>query len=600
MRQLVQHQAWIVLVGVVVFFTNLGSAALFDMDEALYAATAREMVERGDWVVPWFNGKMFPDKPPLMFWMMMLATQLFGACGFGTCEFAVRFPSAVCAIATALATYHIGRLLFRAEVGLWAGLIVSTSIIFTVSARAATVDSALTLAITLAVLIFVAGGMGVPLLRGISAARSERRHCLPYGKQWHTCSWITFVLMYAAVSVAVLAKGPVGLIMPVGAIGLFLLVMNKPAAVERDENTGGIMTRLWVGLVELARMFHPWSILQVIWRMRPLTAILVVGAIALPWYVLVGLRTDGRWLYEFMAKYNLGPAVKPILGHTGPFYYHFVVVLVGFFPWSVFLGPSLVEFVRRIRQDHPWRTGYVLVGCWTIAVMGFWSLVAMKLPHHILPAYPALALGTAAFVDGWIAEPARVSRWWVRNATVTLIVVGVGIMIALPIAAAWFLPGEGVLGLAGLPLVVGGGLCVYWSERVQARRTMIAFTVTSVVFLTGIFGFAVLRVDRHQIAPPLAAEIHKDGGDAAELASYRFFRESFVYYSGKPVARCHAIDDLREFLDRASHPYVLTNDEHESRLAEEFPGRFRVLTRRRRFLEPGEVVVLGPRNPPGQ
>jgi hypothetical protein len=224
----------------------------------------------------------------------------------------------------------------------------------------------------------------------------------------------------------------------------------------------------------------------------------------------------------------------------------------------------------------------------------------MKLPHHILPAYPALALGTAAFVDGWIAEPARVSRWWVRNATVTLIVVGIGIMIALPIAAAWFLPGEGVLGLAGLPLVLGGGLCVYWSERVQARRTMIAFTVTSVVFLTGIFGFAVLRVDRHQIAPPLAAEIHKDGGDTAELASYRFFRESFVYYSGKPVARCHAIDDLREFLDRASHPYVLTNDEHESRLAEEFPGRFRVLTRRRRFLEPGEVVVLAPRNPPGQ
>ncbi|HLA83548.1 MAG TPA: glycosyltransferase family 39 protein, partial [Thermoguttaceae bacterium] len=145
------QQAVIVTIGAVVFFTNLGSAALFDMDEALYATCAREMAQRGDWVVPWFNGQMFPDKPPLMYWLMML-----GRAALGPTELAVRLHSALFGIATALATYHLGRLLFRREVGFWAGVIVSTSIVFTISARAATVDSALTFAITAAVLAFVA------------------------------------------------------------------------------------------------------------------------------------------------------------------------------------------------------------------------------------------------------------------------------------------------------------------------------------------------------------------------------------------------------------------------------------------------------------
>jgi len=104
MRPILRHQTWIVLAGLVVFFVNLGSASLFDMDEALYGACAREMAERGDWVVPWFNGQMFPDKPPLMFWMMIFCTKLFGAG-----EFALRVHSAVFAIGTALVTYHLGR-----------------------------------------------------------------------------------------------------------------------------------------------------------------------------------------------------------------------------------------------------------------------------------------------------------------------------------------------------------------------------------------------------------------------------------------------------------------------------------------------------------
>ena len=156
MRQQVRHQIWILLAGGIVCFTYLGGTRLWDKDETIYASCAREMFANQDWVVPVFNGHLFPDKPPLMYWLM-----ISGFHAFGVTEFAARFWSAVLGVATALATYHLGRLLFRAEVGFWAALIVVSNLLFAVSARAATVDSALTLTATLAILLFVIGtGVG--------------------------------------------------------------------------------------------------------------------------------------------------------------------------------------------------------------------------------------------------------------------------------------------------------------------------------------------------------------------------------------------------------------------------------------------------------
>ncbi len=235
MHQQVRHQLWIATAAMVVFFTNLGAVALWDEDEPLYASCAREMLQRGDWVVPTFNGEVFPDKPPLMFWLMMSGFQLFGVT-----EFAARFWSAVLGVGTALVTYHLGRLLFRAEVGLWAGLIVASSIIFTVSARAATVDSALVFVTALAMLLLVAGGMarrgrigkGVLAAETTGAETTGAETTAPAGAGLVPSAWITFALFYACMGLAVLAKGPIGLLLPVATICLFLLVMN-PTRMEQ-------------------------------------------------------------------------------------------------------------------------------------------------------------------------------------------------------------------------------------------------------------------------------------------------------------------------------------------------------------------------------
>ena len=577
MRQIVQHQLWIVLAAAIVFFTNLGAAGLWDLDEPLYASCAREMLQRGDWVVPYYNGEIFFDKPPLMFWLMMSCFELFGVN-----EFAARFWSAVLGIGTALATYHLGRLLFRAEVGFWAGLAMTSTLIFTVSARAATVDCALTFVTTVAMLLFVIG------------CRSFRwgDSCTAAPK----CNWLCFALIYACLGVAVLAKGPVGMLLPVASIGLFLLVMNQPVTVPtvRNETWRG---RVAAWLTAVARPFAPRNVLAVVWQMRPLTGVAIVAAIALPWYVLVDRQTHGAWLEQFFGKYNLGPFLKPFMGHRGPFFYHFVAVLIGFFPWAVFLLPTVLQAVRRIREHHAWRPGYILLACWLAVFFGFWSACSTKLPHYVLPAYPALALLTGCFLHDWLAEPARVDRWWLRHAGGTLVFVGVGILVAIPIVAAIFVPGEGLMGLVGLVLVAGGGLFLFYQERGQQRRMMAAFAVMSVAFVTGIFAFAAVRVDRHQNSAALVQEI-RQADPQPQMAGYRFLQASMVFYAGEPVPCCDNIQQLNRFLAEAQHPYVVTTREHAAEVERHFPGEFRELVCQPRFLRHHEeVLVLARREP---
>ena len=101
MSRSLRYQLCIVAAAGMIFFMNLGGAALFDMDEALYSSCAREMLQRGNLVVPWFNGAMFPEKPVLMFWTMIGGFELFGVGELGA-----RFFSAIFGVGTALLAFH--------------------------------------------------------------------------------------------------------------------------------------------------------------------------------------------------------------------------------------------------------------------------------------------------------------------------------------------------------------------------------------------------------------------------------------------------------------------------------------------------------------
>ena len=464
----VSSAAWhrLVLVGLggLVFFVQLGAARLWDIDEAIFSQAAAEMRERGDYVVPYFNGQLFPDKPALMYWGMISAYQLFGVN-----EFAARFWSAVFGLGSVLLTYEIGRRMFSSRVGFWAGVILATNLNFGFIARAATPDAMLTFFSTLALLIFVVGALRRTRAAGAPAGQGVPELVEP--------GWLTYVLAYAAMGAAVLVKGPIGVVLPTAVIGLFLLATRGPNALARlPAEAPGSPRWAWLRrmLDGSVRTLSPAHFLRTVYRMRPVTALAMVLLVAGPWYVWVGLRTDWRWPALFFGEQNFGRFMSAMDNHRGPIVFYLGAILVLFFPWSVVLLASLLELAGRAARGSRDRAGAILVASWLVVYVGFFSLASTKLPNYIIPCYPALALMTALFIERWITRPQSVPRPWPWIAFGILGLVGAGLAVGAPIAARLLAEPDPTIGLVGLVPLAGAlvGLVFLWRRAAPRRRRL--------------------------------------------------------------------------------------------------------------------------------
>lgn len=583
-----RHHLIIAAAGAVVFFTALGKPRLWDRDEPRNARCAQEMWERGDWVVPTFNGELRAHKPVLLYWLMIGAYEVLGPT-----EFAARLWSALLGIGTSLATYQIGRRLFSAEVGFWAGLILATSLNFAVAARAATPDSALIFAITLAMLAYVRGAFPEAKAADLSAPfkHSARPTYLP-------ASLWTWVAVYAAMGLAVLAKGPVGVLLPTATIGLFLLYATLPDARDegrrRSSQPATRRARLGAWLFRQLRPFSIGRIARYALAMRPLILVAVVLLVAAPWYVAVHVLTDGAWTHEFFFKHNLERASSAMEGHRGPIIYYPLVMLIGFFPWSIFAVPTLLSWYRRTARSSPQRAAYLFAACWVAAYVVVFSLARTKLPNYVLPAYPALALLTAAYLRDWIRGESVVRGAWNYAACGVLGIVGAGILVGVPLAVPTLLPGANVVPLAALGAVLVAGAAA-WVVLARLRTAWAAASLgaTAVVFATLAFGVALVEVDRGQPSEDLiqAVRDHTEGNPS--LAAFRNLEPSIVYYAGQYVPQLINPQQVDEFFQNEASPYLVAEAEDLPALRYSLPDDVTEVARLPRFLKPGEVVVLG-------
>jgi 4-amino-4-deoxy-L-arabinose transferase-like glycosyltransferase len=568
----------------VLFFFNLGGTHLWDVDEAIFSQAGKEMYERGDWVTPYFNGQIFPDKPGMMYWLMMSAYEVFG-----TTEFAARFWSAVFGVGSVLLTYHIGRLIFSPIAAFWSGVCLATSLNFNIIARAATPDSFLTFFSALAMLLFV---VGTAKARPLSGELNERN--APWaGQTRFEPSWWSWCLVYAAMAAGVLTKGPVGVVLPTASLGLFLLIVRAgPASAA---TSGGWQGWLLSVASWIRRVFNPLHILRTIWSMRPLTALAMVLLVAGPWYALVGMATDGQWLVGFFGVHNFGRFAHAMDDHSGPIYYYLIAIAVGFFPWSVWASPTVVTMRKQFRELHPWRPGYIFAASWIAVWVGFFSLASTKLPSYIIPAYPAIALLAGCFVASWIREPAALPKLFTRLAWGCVALVGVGLLIGLPIAANLVLEGEWYLGLIGLiPLAaaIAGWL---FSERFQSRASATAMAASGIAMWLLAFGILAPFVDHYQESAAFAARITAESNSATpQVRSFHHFRPSYVYYTAGVVEKIESAEDVQAFF--ASHQwdgFVITNDGQFEKLRDKLPADVVVLESQRQLGQDESVMLLG-------
>ncbi|MGB5890050.1 MAG: glycosyltransferase family 39 protein [Thermoanaerobaculia bacterium] len=322
----VRHRTLLLLVlCTVVYIAPLGLRDMWYPDEPDIAEVAQSMYVSGDWVAPRRMGVIWVDYPPMIYWVGSISSHLLG----GMTEFALRLPIALSAILLVLVTCGVVSRWFDPRTGLWSGFVLATFTEFVFEAICYRTDMLFASFIGIGVLVYAAGA-------------GERPR------------WLLRVAGFALLGLAVLSKGPLGLLLP----GLVLTLWHGAR-------------REWRRLLELA----------------PLA--LVSIAVALPWYVAcaraMGVET---FLGEILAQ-NFERFQSGFRGHGQPLYYYLTEIWFDLIPWALLL-PFAIWWVVR---SGLWRNRYLQLALWWFgAFFVFLTLAETKRLVYMLPAYPAAAL----------------------------------------------------------------------------------------------------------------------------------------------------------------------------------------------------------------
>ncbi|MBU0686813.1 MAG: glycosyltransferase family 39 protein [Candidatus Margulisbacteria bacterium] len=318
------------------FTWQIGSIPILDGDTAYSATIAKNMLQSGDWMTLKYqdSGEIIP-KPPLFYWIIAAGFKIFGINEFGLSIF-----HSLLAALTILLTYLVTRELFNKRIALWSSLILLTSAQFFYQARSPLQDVPLTLFITAAFYCFIL---------------FEKRK-----------NYIFYYLIPIFAALAVLTKGPIGLVL----IGLVLLIY----AIITKKFFSYINFHLILALILFLLVVSPWFIAEY----------KILG----PDFAKVFWKTNvGRF---FMPTDQIG---KDLSAPTKPqydFYTYIAQLFILFLPWSGFLYPAIFYNFKREK---------VLIG-WVLGIIIFFSLsLNYKIGRYILPAYPALAMLVAKFLD---------------------------------------------------------------------------------------------------------------------------------------------------------------------------------------------------------
>lgn len=358
------------------YFSAHARVGLIGYDECAYAEIAREMDLRGDYIAPELNGEPFFEKPPLLYWTQVLGYRLLGVSPAGA-----RLGNGLAALALLAALYLAARRPLGERAALLAAALLGSSLQFAGMAWIALTDLLLTLFLVLAL---------VCAHEAFERDRAGRAG----GTRW-------FLLAATAASIAVLAKGLIGLLLPGAAAFAFLLTTRRLKTVLTP-------TRLVGGT---------------------LIAVLLGGS----WYLLVGLTHAGGFgfLKELLIEHHFGRFSGAMQGHSGPIYFYVPVLLLGLLPWSPLLLPALAR--RGCFEAETERGRFLRIfGLGALICFALFSITATKLPNYALPIFPCAALLVADLVARLEGRSSKLVRGAMIAAQLALVLLG-GFALELPL-----------------------------------------------------------------------------------------------------------------------------------------------------------------------
>jgi 4-amino-4-deoxy-L-arabinose transferase-like glycosyltransferase len=327
------------VVGLLLFYSLwLGHHPVFNPDEGRYSEIAREMVASGDFITPRVNGIAFLDKPILYYWLQAAAIYLFGVK-----EWALRLFPMLLGILGCLITYICGRVLFNRRIALTASIILAASPLYFCTAHYADMN--------LEVAVFISGAL-LFFITGLRSTAPSRHYFL--------------LLAYVCSAFAVLTKGLIGIAFPIMIIGAWILCL-------RD-----------------------WAILI---RMHLIKGLILFFIIVIPWYFFVHQANPAFLHYFFITQQVSRFVSDAVFNNPSPIWFYVPIIIIGFFPWTIFLVQALIHHLRHVWQNaHSYPIELFLL-LWTGIIFIFFSIPNSKIIGYILPIFPPLALLTAAYLD---------------------------------------------------------------------------------------------------------------------------------------------------------------------------------------------------------
>lgn len=357
---------WLLLINWIAFGWNLGNVGLIDETEPLFAEASRQMLVTGDWITPFFNGETRFDKPALIYWCQAIAYSIMGVN-----EWAARIPSALAATAVTALAFYVVQWHFAKKDEL--EQVANPTRRYLTAA----VASAL-MALNPEMIVWGRIGVSDMLLTGCMASAllcfflgyAQKSSPSPFPNKW-------YLACYVLIAGAILTKGPVGIVLP----GLIMIAFA----------------------VYLGKFWELWR------EMRPILGMGIVFAISAPWYVLVTWRNGWNFINAFFGYHNIERFTEVVNGHSATWYFYFLVVLLGFAPYSVYIPAAVarLKFWQRshwLSQERSQQLG--LFACfWFFGVFGFFSIAVTKLPSYLLPLMPATAILVALFWSDLFPNP---------------------------------------------------------------------------------------------------------------------------------------------------------------------------------------------------
>jgi 4-amino-4-deoxy-L-arabinose transferase-like glycosyltransferase len=479
----------IIIVAFVLISANIRGLYIYALDEAKNSTCAREMMEQREWVVPTFNYELRTDKPPLHYYFMIGTYSIFGVNAFSA-----RFFSVIMGILTIISIWLLAIKYYGPRTALYTSLVLLSSLHFALQFHMAVPDPYLIFFMTFGFVTFY-----VFYREGKS---------------------LYLFVSYLSFGLGVLTKGPVAIALPGLAILLFLI---------------------------FTRNFN-WSYFL---KLKPLWILAVLFLIIAPWFIMVGIKTNGEWLNDFFFRHNLGRYTETMEGHGAIFLVTPLIVILGMLPFSIFFVQAYRFGWKNQQSDHL----LLYAGIIALIIITFFAFSSTKLPNYTVPAYPFVALLIGRYLDILQDnyEKFRTSlsiSLWIYLIIALLLPVGLFIGLKFDPAIsefrylAWY-----------FTIIPAGALsAIILLFRSSYKGILLSLSLSWIISTLLFFYIVFPKIDQ---ANPIAKLL--PGLDTGKpFAAYVLYNPAFSFYLKKPIPTFQSADELNEYIQQTGEGYILS------------------------------------------